>query len=122
MVATVPAPRELEVKLESQVRRRSWAPGPYQCHCRPLDRDESVDWIPANFRSQWETASYSQAESKCVITSRFGLHTRNIGIIESQSFLSGVPIIIAPSKNKTLMGLTYSQSLMSISLELEPRD
>jgi hypothetical protein len=39
----------------------------------------------------------------------------------SAGFLSGVPIIIAPSKNKTLIvaigpGLKYSQSLMPISL------
>ena len=46
----------------------------------------------------------SDREQKCKITSGNGLHTRNI---ESQSFLSEVPIIKAPSKNKTLIGLKY---------------
>ena len=33
---------------------------------------------------------------------RNGLHSKNIGSIQKSSFLSGVPIIIGPSKNKTL--------------------
>ncbi len=44
----------------------------------------------------------SDREQKCWITNGNGPHSRNIGFVERSSFLSELPAIIAPSKNKTL--------------------